>query len=159
MVLASDQTLRILLLQKSGDRREVRNDLAVHVDDVDRAVRPDAEVHRAEPLVGRRQEFRTLLAGGAAAGVGQAVTLQNAAMDEVVRRITDEVVSMEFWRERVGPVDQLAAGGREEAVRLRFGRAVELDPLRVTAAGQPPRIGLADGENLSVRIQRQIARR
>ena len=80
---------------------------------------------------------------GRRARYDHALRLEQAAMDHVLGVVHAEVIALELGRKRVGLVDRLAAGRREEAVGRGFRHAVELDPRRVLAARQPPRIRLA----------------
>ena len=101
-----------------------------------------------------------------------AVRLQPAEVNQVVGALAREVRAAVFRRELVAAIDERGAGGSHQA-HVGFSRAVELDPLGLLAALEPPRIGRRVGENLRrmavgadvvhhsgrgvVRIARQVA--
>src|SRR5205823_12630588 len=66
------------------------NDEAIHVRDVERAVRPGLEHGGTEPIVRRTKKLGLLLARGAMTLESRAVRLQHFAMNQIVNRFTDE---------------------------------------------------------------------
>ncbi len=100
---------------------------AIHVHDVEGAVRTVGHHHRAEAFVGGRQEFR---AGVRVLGGDHAVLLrQFEALHEIGGRFGDERVATVFGREGVATIDHGAAGGGRAGER-----AVGAQRLRVVAA-------------------------
>src|SRR5262249_46601465 len=79
LIEAVAHALDILLLQITRDGRVVLDDLAVHVHDIERAVRADGEIDRPEPLIAGGQKL--LVCFGTDRGETSAFGLKNAAMD------------------------------------------------------------------------------
>src|SRR5262249_39190908 len=121
-----------LLTKVRRDQAVVLNDAAIHVDDVERAVRTGTEVDWTEPLVGRGDEVSLrvrIAAHDAAVRRGQDLPLH-----QVAYRLRDEAVAIDLGQ-------QLAA------VAPRAARRRELEELAVaqlagglTAASDPRRL-------------------
>ena len=99
-----------LVAQVGRDIGPVLDDASVHVDEVEAAVRPRVEVHRAEALVGGRDEIDSVRVRVRRADAGS-VLLQDAPRDEVGGGVADEGVAAVLGREVVAAVDDGAAGG------------------------------------------------
>ena len=140
---AGDQRLDVQLLQIARDGRVVLDDRPVHVHDVQGAVRPHAQVHRTEPLLGGRQELDLLRPVRTHGPVTGTVRNQAAVMHQILRVVDAEMAVAVLGGKLIGPVNGLPAGRREETAGGGLGHAVELDPRGIVGAGQPPGIGLA----------------
>ena len=121
-----------LLPQEGRHVGLVLDDAAVHVRDVERAVRTDRERHRPEPLVGAREE---LAIGESIPRDRQPIVLRHVEpLDRVRRRLADERVAGELGAEERRTIEDGAARGgqvRERAVRSqRVGPVAAVDPRR-----------------------------
>ena len=100
---------------------------AIHVHDVEGAVRSVGHHHRAETFIGGRKEFR---AGMGVLGGDHAVFFRELeALHEIGGRFGDERVATVFGREGVATVDHGAAGGGRAGQRAVFAQC-----LRIVAA-------------------------
>ena len=100
---------------------------AIHVHDVEGAVRSVGHHHRPEAFVGGRQELRARV--GVFGGDHAVLLRELEALHEVGGRLGDEGVAAVFGREGVAPVDDGSAGGGRAGER-----AVGAQRLRVVAA-------------------------
>lgn len=87
------------------------DDRSAHVDDIDTFVGAMGEIHRAEPDVGRSQEF--LSSSERSAGESGTIGLQSFAMHEVPGRVAGEGRPLVIGGERTTPIDRHAAGSGE----------------------------------------------
>ena len=71
----------------------------------------------AAPTIARRKELRGSLVVGAATLERHAVAFDDLAMDQIVNRLADEGVAVEFFSQEVIAIDRQTTG-RREAVRL-----------------------------------------
>src|SRR5882672_10236666 len=94
--------------------------LAIHVRDVERAVRAGLEHDGTEPIVGRSEELAVRLIRSAVAGEGDAVWLQYFAMDDVMHRVADEDARRKVRAEQVVAIRHgtVAAGDVVELLRI-----------------------------------------
>jgi hypothetical protein len=90
----------------------VLNELAVEIDDVERAIRAGREVHGMKPGISRSQKL--LLALAAPRDERNAIRLQHTAMHEVQQRFAHESVTAIFLTERA------AAENREAGQRVEI---------------------------------------
>ncbi len=120
--------------------RVVLDDVAVHVDDIQRAVGTGQQIDRAKPLFGGSQELRLLVGHRALGHVADPFRPQNTAMNQILRVVDAEVISLVLSGERIATVNCLAAGRGEVAVGGRFHFAIELHPLRIRRALTSPGI-------------------
>src|SRR3954470_3520023 len=111
VVVGAFELVRLdLLAEVRRDQAVVLDDAAIHVDDVECAVRTGTEVDRTEPLVGRSDEV----------GLRVRIAPQNAAvlrgqdlpLHEVAYRLRNEGVAIELGQQ-VAAVDPWAARRRE----------------------------------------------
>ena len=112
-------------------------DLAVDVDDVQRAVGRVGELRRAEPGVGRRDELPPLV--GALRDEADAVGLEHLAVDDVAADVADERLAAVFGGERVAAVDRDAGRAGEVAGGLpaELRRCPSPRRSRAAACGRP----------------------
>ena len=97
---------------------------AIHVHDVEGAVRTVGHHDRTEPLVRGGQEFR---AGMGVLGDDHAVLLRKLeALHEIGGRFGDERVAAVFGREGVATVDHGAAGGGRAGQRAVFAQRLRI---------------------------------
>jgi hypothetical protein len=100
----------------------VLDDAAVHIDDVQSAVRGEGEIHRTKPLVGRRQELSPHLAIGFVRGETAAAVPKHDAADEIDGGIHDEHVAVQLGWQTIAAIDHRRAHRRkfrERAVRTQ----------------------------------------
>ncbi len=128
----------------------VDDGLVVEVHDVERAVRPDARLDRAEPEVRAAHELGLLAPRFLVGRVADAVRLHELLMDDVERRLAGEVGVAPLVGPRAPFVDGAAGGGGElpDQVDLhvgllrprhrRVGRLPGDHPLPRRGPGQPP---------------------
>src|SRR5947209_3692713 len=91
---------------------------AVHIDDVERSVGTELHVYRAEPLVGRGEEFFAFVSG--LGSEGRAGGLHDLAVNQVAGWVASEDVPLEFGGQEIAPIDIDAAGSSELAgVQIR----------------------------------------
>src|SRR5262249_32857254 len=120
-VVAVDQSLDILLLEVARNRRVIFDYLAIHVHDVQSALRPHYQAYGPEPRVAGSEELFALIRP--LGNETSALRLQQTAMDQVLSRLTRKVVAAIGLRKQIGLVDRRGAGGCEQA-GVGLGRAV-----------------------------------
>ena len=139
----------VLLLQIARDCGVILDDFAVIIGDANGSLRANREVDRVKPNIARREKFRLRLARRAADFEERSVATKESAVDEVLRRGAGEDLAAQPRQGGV-PVDERRAGGGEEAVGDRLGRAVVVAVIFAEAgigcALGAPRVRLADRE-------------
>ena len=113
--IAPKGELRGVLVELAGRPLRVLDAGAVVVDDVQRAVGTDVEVHRPEPRVGGGQELARRPAS--TRDEGRARWLDHVAVHEVVHRLGDKRAARVLALEQPAGVERQAAG-RGELARL-----------------------------------------
>ena len=89
-------------------------DLAAHVEAVERSVRRVDEIHGAEPVVRRADKLGPLI--GTALAERDAVRREQHAMHQIVLRITDDGVAIERFGIRVAAIDRDSRAGIDHVV-------------------------------------------
>ena len=150
-----------VLFEHRGQRIRVFDDLAVHIDDPERAVGAVGAGDRSEPGVGGGEEFRAGFRGIAFGDRTVVGFAQVFAVDEVAADVTDEDLTGEGGQKIAG-VDGQAAGGGEVA----GGAAAALDDAGHDAGSAPvgaddaPWFFRAEAENLGGRaVDRDVDQR
>ena len=92
---------------------------AIHVDDVERAIRTGRGEDGTEPRIGRSEEVRSH--GGRLGTDSGAVVPRDLALHEILRGFADEPASLHGRRQR-GAVEELDAAGAGEASRVGFSK-------------------------------------
>ena len=134
-----------LIPQVFGHVRAMLDDPAIHVDQVQRAVRGVREKDRAEALVGRRQELRVLV--GLARRQPRAVIADDNPAHEVAGGLDDEDVAVEIRRERVAAVDRRRGyGGIRRQRTVGAQHAVLIPTVHARSLARRP-----DGHDLVLR--------
>ena len=95
-------------------------DEAIHVRDVERAVRPRLDHRRAEPRIGAREKLAILFIGGALAREGRAVGFEHFAMHDVVDWLADENARREIRAEEFVAIRRRAVRTGDVTERLRL---------------------------------------
>ena len=100
-------------LEFRGHKLRMFNDRAVHVDDVQRAVRCVRKVYRSEPVISARQKLNAFTARlRCERRTGRR---QNRAMDQVTGWFAGEAVAVKCFGKRVASIDRHTTSGRELA--------------------------------------------
>src|SRR6185436_7365914 len=133
VVVGAFELVRLDLLTEVGrDQAVVLDDAAIHVDDVECAVRTGTEVDRTEPLVGRSNEvsLRVRIAAHDAA----VLRGQDLPLHEVAYWLRDKGVAIELGQQ-IAAVDPRAARRREleepAVAQLAGGLTAARDPRRL----------------------------
>ena len=100
-----------LLPQVARDVEAMLDDAAIHIDDVQRSVRPRVEVDRAKPFVRRSEKLRFVVR--VPGRDGPALLRQNIAPDKIAAGFAQESVAVKFARELIAAIDQWPARSRE----------------------------------------------
>ena len=149
----------VLLLQVARDGRVVFDDLAVHVDHVQRSVGPGAEVHRTKPTFAAGEELALLESGRPPQEDLGTLAVGQRAADQILLRFAGEHVAVVLGWKRVAAIERRGAGGGEAAVGCRFSLAVEFSPGLLATPFAPPGMRLADRVHVVKRGRRMIGRR
>ena len=117
----------------------VLHDEAIHVHDVERAVRPRARLHRTKPTVRAGEKLRSLFAVRPTPGVSHKVWFEHKPMHEIVNRLANEGVPVKADAQQRVPIDARPAAARHDVhheriveTRERARRGEQL--IRVAAA-------------------------
>ena len=137
----------VLLLKMTRDGRIILDDFTVIVGDPDAAVRAVRKVHGVAPRVGAGGEFRFLLAGCATNCQRRTIRFDHRAVDEISRRLADEVLPAQSWQRAILIHHRPAGGGKPAvgfALRRAVTRVVVFEIGRVIGALLPPRMRLGN---------------
>src|ERR1043166_533780 len=96
-----------------GERPGVLDDFAIHVNDVECAIRRVGKLHRTKPGIAGSGKFDFFLVGRPLRLQTHAIRNQDFAMDEVPAGISDKCVVEELSRIRVAAVNRRARGAGE----------------------------------------------
>src|SRR5581483_11402291 len=100
-------------LDVRGERPRVLDDLTIHVDDIQSAIRRVCKLHRPKPGVARGREFHFLLAGRALGFEAHVVRRKDFAMHQVAASVAHEGVVAKLTWECVSAINQRAGCARE----------------------------------------------
>ena len=141
---------RVDVLEKFGrQKRRSFDQLSVHIQDVQGAIRSVRKLHRPERHVPRRNELGPCVR--ATRDQLQTFVLQPSPINQIVGHVADQQVSSILFRPGITTVDRDARRASEKSKRsTAFVRASKLPFLTESSAQNPPGFAGADAEQFCV---------